>query len=63
MLTSAFEMLVSSVFLMLRLGKNSGSFPKPLNAAMSKNTLSFGPKATLRREMYSLSTICGWWRT
>lgn len=32
MLASAFMMLVSSAFLMLRLGKNSGSFPKPLNA-------------------------------
>ncbi len=33
MLASAFLMLVSSAFLMLRLGKSSGSFPKPLNAA------------------------------
>jgi len=32
MLASAFMMLVSSAFLMLRLGKNSGSFPKPLSA-------------------------------
>ena len=32
MLASAFMMLVSSAFLMLRLGKNTGSFPKPLNA-------------------------------
>lgn len=32
MLASAFMLLVSNAFLMLRLGKNSGSFPKPLNA-------------------------------
>lgn len=32
MLASAFMMLVSSAFLMLRLGKNTGSFPKPLSA-------------------------------
>lgn len=31
MLASAFMMLVSSAFLMLRLGKNTGSFPKPLS--------------------------------
>ena len=32
MLASAFMMLLSSAFLMLRLGKSSGSFPKPLSA-------------------------------
>lgn len=32
MLASAFMLLLSSAFLMLRLGKNSGSFPKPLSA-------------------------------
>jgi RNA polymerase sporulation-specific sigma factor len=32
MLSSAFMMLLSSAFLMLRLGTNTGSFPKPLNA-------------------------------
>ena len=32
MLYSAFMMLVSSAFLMLRLGTNSGSFPRPLTA-------------------------------
>lgn len=32
MLASAFMMLVSSALLMLRLGKNAGSFPKPLSA-------------------------------
>ena len=32
MLAGAFMLLVSSAFLMLRLGKNSGSFPKPLSA-------------------------------
>jgi len=36
MLASAFMMLVSSVLLMLRLGKNAGSFPKPLNAQDEK---------------------------
>ena len=33
MLTEAFLLLVSSAFLMLRLGTNSGSFPKPLSTA------------------------------
>lgn len=32
MLASAFMFLVSNAFLMLRLGKNTGSFPKPLSA-------------------------------
>lgn len=32
MLASAFMLLVSNAFIMMRLGKNSGSFPKPLNA-------------------------------
>ena len=32
MLASAFMLLLSSAFLMLRLGANSGSFPKPLSA-------------------------------
>lgn len=31
MLSSAFMLLVSSAFLMLRLGKSSGSFPRPLS--------------------------------
>jgi len=31
MLASAFMLLVSNAFLMLRLGKNTGSFPKPLS--------------------------------
>lgn len=39
MLSSAFMMLVSSAFLMLRLGKNTGSFPKPLNAHDEKKYL------------------------
>ncbi|MEG1190014.1 MAG: RNA polymerase subunit sigma-70, partial [Oscillospiraceae bacterium] len=39
MLTSAFMMLVSSAFFMLRLGKNTGSFPKPLNAEDEKKYL------------------------
>lgn len=39
MLSSAFMLLVSSAFLMLRLGKNSGSFPKPLNAKDEKKYL------------------------
>ncbi len=33
MLTEAFLLLVSTTFLMLRLGTNAGSFPKPLSAA------------------------------
>ena len=33
MLTGAFMMLLSSAFLMLRLGPSSGSFPRPLSAA------------------------------
>ena len=32
MLSSAFMMLLSSAFVMLRLGTNTGSFPKPLKA-------------------------------
>ena len=32
MLASAFMFLVSNAFVMLRLGKNTGSFPKPLSA-------------------------------
>lgn len=32
MISGAFVLLLSSVFLMLRMGKNTGSFPKPLNA-------------------------------
>ena len=39
MLTSAFMLLVNSAFLMLRLGKNMGSFPKPLNAEEEKKYL------------------------
>ncbi|MFB0920499.1 MAG: RNA polymerase sporulation sigma factor SigK [Oscillospiraceae bacterium] len=39
MLTGAFMLLVSSAFLMLRLGKNSGSFPKPLSARDEKKYL------------------------
>jgi RNA polymerase sporulation-specific sigma factor len=39
MLSSAFMLLVSSAFLMLRLGKNSGSFPKPLSARDEKKYL------------------------
>lgn len=39
MLASAFMMLLSSAFLMLRLGNNSGSFPKPLNAEDEKKHL------------------------
>ncbi len=39
MLASAFMMLVSSAFLMLRLGKNTGSFPKPLSAEEEKKYL------------------------
>jgi len=39
MLASAFMLLVSSAFLMLRLGKNSGSFPKPLGARDEKKYL------------------------
>lgn len=39
MLASAFMLLVSSAFLMLRLGKNSGSFPKPLSARDEKKYL------------------------
>lgn len=36
MLASAFMLLVSSALLMLRLGKNDSSFPKPLSAAEEK---------------------------
>ncbi|MEA4894805.1 MAG: RNA polymerase sporulation sigma factor SigK [Oscillospiraceae bacterium] len=39
MLAGAFMLLVSSAFLMLRLGKNSGSFPKPLSARDEKKYL------------------------
>ena len=33
MLSSAFALLLSGMFLSLRLGTNSGSFPRPLSAA------------------------------
>jgi len=39
MLSSAFMLLVSSAFMMLRLGKNSGSFPKPLSVRDEKKYL------------------------
>ena len=39
MLTGAFMLLLSSAFLMLRLGKSTGSFPKPLNAEEEKKYL------------------------
>lgn len=39
MLSSAFMLLVSSAFLMLRLGKNTGSFPKPLSEQDEKKYL------------------------
>lgn len=39
MLSSAFMMLVGTAFLMLRLGKNVGSFPKPLSAEDEKKYL------------------------
>lgn len=39
MLASAFMLLVSSVLLMLRLGKSSGSFPKPLSPEEEKKYL------------------------
>lgn len=37
MLGSAFMLLLSSAFLMLRLGASSGSFPRPLNAEEEKH--------------------------
>lgn len=39
MLYGAFLLLLSSAFLMLRLGKNSGSFPKPLSAEEEQRCL------------------------
>jgi len=36
MLQSAFMLLLSSAFLMLRLGTNTGSFPRPLKAEEEK---------------------------
>ena len=39
MLASAFTMLISSALLMLRLGNNTGSFPKPLNAKEEQQCL------------------------
>lgn len=39
MLVSAFMMFMSSVLLMLRLGKSAGSFPKPLSAEDEKKYL------------------------
>ena len=47
MLASAFMMLVSSAFLMLRLGKNTGSFPKPLNALDEQKYLELWAKGDL----------------
>ena len=39
MLASAFMLLVGSAFLMLRMGKSTGSFPKPLSAEEEKKYL------------------------
>jgi len=39
MLASAFILLVGSAFLMLRMGKSTGSFPKPLSAEEEKKYL------------------------
>ncbi len=47
MLTSAFMMLVGTAFLMLRLGKNMGSFPKPLTAEEEKKYLILMAKGDL----------------
>ena len=47
MLTTAFMLLLSSAFLMLRLGKNAGSFPKPLNPQEEKKYLDLWAKGDL----------------
>ena len=41
MLKSAFMMLVGTAFMMLRLGKNVGSCPKPLSAEEEKKYLDW----------------------
>lgn len=40
MLIDTFMMLLSSVFLMLRLGTNTGSFPKPLSSEEEEKCLA-----------------------
>ncbi len=47
MLTSAFMLLLSSAFLMLRLGKNTGSFPKPLSPEDEKKYLDLWAKGDI----------------
>ncbi len=47
MLASAFMILVSSAFLMLRLGKNTGSFPKPLSSEDEQKYLELWAKGDL----------------
>ncbi|NLV86695.1 MAG: sigma-70 family RNA polymerase sigma factor [Clostridiales bacterium] len=47
MLTSAFMMLVSSAFLIMRMGKNTGSFPKPLNAEDESRYLELWEKGDI----------------
>lgn len=47
MLTTAFMLLLSSAFLMLRLGKNVGSFPKPLSPQEEKKYLDLWAKGDI----------------
>ncbi len=47
MLASAFMMLVSSAFLIMRMGKNTGSFPKPLNAEDESRYLELWEKGDI----------------
>ena len=47
MLTAAFLFLISSAFLMLRLGKNAGSFPKPLSQEEEKKYLDLWAEGDL----------------
>jgi len=47
MLASAFMLLVSNAFVMLRLGKNTGSFPKPLSARDEEKYLELWSKGDI----------------
>ena len=63
MLYTTFLLLVSGTFFMLRLGTNTGSFPRPLDAAEESKLIQRWSRATWKRATSSSSTICAWWRT
>lgn len=61
MLSIALYLLTHAMLLSLHL--SGGSFPRPLSAQEERNTLSACLRATLRRAMCLLSTICALLRT